>query len=154
MRPIFTLDPQILIKLPINFTFSKIARLPSKLQKLWSQIYEIMPIFERVYQNFENITHVYTSFCTASLYHKTDFLTYFGGTSQDRPLYYPHPHPTRWVTAPWQEIGNKSVQKLDFSICSGGTGSKIFWSSLANLYTLHNRYSDTVHFDFLIIVFI
>ena len=44
-----------------NFAlFSKIVKLSSKFRKFWYQIDEIAPISE----NVENMTHVYTSFCT------------------------------------------------------------------------------------------
>ena len=49
-------------KLTKNFTlFSKIVKLSSK---LWYQIDEIGPIFVPILENFENMTYVYTSFCT------------------------------------------------------------------------------------------
>ena len=42
------------------------------------------------FENFENMTHVYTSFAQnkgLSLYQEADFETHFSGTSPDRPLY-------------------------------------------------------------------
>ena len=38
--------------------------LSSKFKKFWYQIDEIGPIFPPILENFENMTHVYTSFCT------------------------------------------------------------------------------------------
>ena len=65
MRPIFIAELQILSKLTKNFTlFSKIVKLSSKFWKFWYQIDEIEPIFAPILENFENMTHVYTSFCT------------------------------------------------------------------------------------------
>ena len=57
--------PQILSKFTKNFTlFSKIVKLSSKFEKFWYQIYGIGPIFASSLENFENITNVYTRFCT------------------------------------------------------------------------------------------
>ena len=44
--------------------FYKIVKLSSKFRKFWYQIDEIGPIFAPILENFENMTHVYTSFCT------------------------------------------------------------------------------------------
>ena len=53
------------VKLTKNFTlFSKIVKLSNKFRKFWYQIDEIGPIFAPILENFENMTHVYTSFCT------------------------------------------------------------------------------------------
>ena len=52
----------IAAKFTENFTlFSKIVKLSSK---FWYQIDEIGPIFMPIFDNFENMTHVYTIFCT------------------------------------------------------------------------------------------
>ena len=40
------------------------VKLSSKFRKFWYQIDEIGPIFAPILENFENMTHVYTSFCT------------------------------------------------------------------------------------------
>ena len=65
MRPIFIPEPQNLSKIYQNFAlFSKIVKLSSKFRKFWYQIDEIGPIFAPFLENFENMTHVYTSFCT------------------------------------------------------------------------------------------
>ena len=64
MRPIFIPESQILSKI-YNFTlFSKIVELSSKFQKFWYQIDENGSIFVPILENFENMTHVFTSFCT------------------------------------------------------------------------------------------
>ena len=44
--------------------FSKFVKFLSKFWKFWYQIDEIGPIFAPLLENFENMTHVYTSFCT------------------------------------------------------------------------------------------
>ena len=65
MRPIFIPEPQILSKIYFNFTlFSKIVKISDKFWKFWYQIDEIGPIFAPVLEKFENMTHVYTTFCT------------------------------------------------------------------------------------------
>ena len=65
MRPIFIPEPQILSKIYLKMSsFSKIVKLSSKFRKFWYQIDEIGPIFAPIKENFENMTHVYTSFCT------------------------------------------------------------------------------------------
>ena len=53
---------QILLK--ISHYFSKIAKLSSKFREFLYQIDEIGPIFTQILANFENMTHIYTSFCT------------------------------------------------------------------------------------------
>ena len=40
------------------------VKLSSKFRKFLYQIDEISPIFGPILENFENMTHVYTSFCT------------------------------------------------------------------------------------------
>ena len=48
-----------------NFTlFSKIVKLSSKFCKFLYQFDEIGPISMQILENFENMTHIYTSFCT------------------------------------------------------------------------------------------
>ena len=65
MRPIFIPEPQILSIISKNLTFSpKIVKLSKKFWKFGYQIDEIEPIFAPILENFENMTHVYTSFCT------------------------------------------------------------------------------------------
>ena len=65
MRPIFIPEPQILSKIYTKFhVFSQTIKLSRKFQKFWYQIDEIGPIFAPILENFENMTHVYTSFCT------------------------------------------------------------------------------------------
>ena len=66
MRPIFIPEPQNNFKqklLKISH-ISKIVKLSSKYWKFWYQIDEIGPIFAPILENFENMTHLYTSFCT------------------------------------------------------------------------------------------
>ena len=63
MRPIFIPEPQILNLLKISHN-SKISKFSSKFLKFWYQIDKIGPIFMPILENFENMTHVYTSFCT------------------------------------------------------------------------------------------
>ena len=52
--------------LKISHYFPKLLsfKLSSKFQKFWYQIDEIGPIFAPILEKFENMTHVYTSFCT------------------------------------------------------------------------------------------
>ena len=65
MRPIFIPDPQILSKLYQSLKLNNFGKLlKSKLRKFWYQIDEIGPIFVPILENFENMTHVQTSFCT------------------------------------------------------------------------------------------
>ena len=65
MRPIFIPEPQILSKIYYKFQIIfQNFQLSSKVQKFWYQIDEIGPIFMPILENFENMTHVYTSFCT------------------------------------------------------------------------------------------
>ena len=40
------------------------VKLSRKFRKFWYQIDEIGPIFDTILENFENMTHFYTSFCT------------------------------------------------------------------------------------------
>ena len=48
-----------------NFTlFFKNVKLSSKFRKFWYHIDEISPIVLPILEYFENMTHVYTSFCT------------------------------------------------------------------------------------------
>ena len=65
MRPIFIPKPQILSKSYLKFHVIFQNRSAFKqIQKFWYQIDEIGPIFAPILGNFENMTHVYTSFCT------------------------------------------------------------------------------------------
>ena len=67
MRPIFIPEPQILSKIYQKFhsIFDNwLSFFSSKFRKFCYQIDEIGPIFAAILENFENMTHVYTSFCT------------------------------------------------------------------------------------------
>ena len=62
MRPIFIPEPQILSKIYWKFhIFPKIVKLSDK---FWYQIDKIGFICAPNLEKFENMTHVYTHFCT------------------------------------------------------------------------------------------
>ena len=64
MRPIFIPEPQILRKIYQKFHIIFQNLLSSRFQKFWYKIDEIGPILAPILENFQNMTYVYTSFCT------------------------------------------------------------------------------------------
>ena len=59
------MSPKFQAKFTKKFTlFSKIVKLSNKFRKFWYQVDEIGPIFGPILENFENMTQIYTSFCT------------------------------------------------------------------------------------------
>ena len=87
MRPIFNRAT--------NFTENYIffclwnCKFSSKFWKFWYQIDEIGLIFMQSFEYFENMAHVYTSFCTewgVIVYQEADFGTHWSSTSPEIPL--------------------------------------------------------------------
>ena len=69
MRPLINQSHKFKANFTENFTlFSIIVKLSSTFWKFLYQIHKIGPIFWAIFtqilDNFENMTHIYTSFCT------------------------------------------------------------------------------------------
>ena len=65
MRPIFILDPQVKQNLlEISHYFPKLLSFQANFENFSIKLMKFGPIFAPGLENFENMTHVYTSFCT------------------------------------------------------------------------------------------